>query len=161
MRKLLEDPIPKLSVRYAKNKHSVPDITDSTVSDTFVRTLLQLLKAHDLSGGSIKGEIVEHVSLENLPSHEAEKLLHLLHRSKVLSDGKEMVRKKQLTHKYNSATKRLELILGTINAGGDNPKIKQEGLKLARHLRNVKRITTAEYKDIIARLENPPIMPFL
>ena len=157
IQKLLHDPVKKLSVRYSKTRHAVPDLPDCIVSDDFTQKLLHLMRFHDLSGGSIGKDILERVSLETLPKNEAERLIHLLHRSKVLRDGKDMVRRKHLTTKYSQAKKRLDLILGQVNAGNDNQELKKEGASLALQLRNTRRISSDQYKSVLYKLQNPPI----
>lgn len=155
LKKLLDDPVPTLSVRYTSTRHAVPDIPDTHISHEMAELIKTLIDYHT-KHQRISSDIVYSLPLEEHNPEASDLLLHLLHRSKSLSGGDLKARRKSLTTKYNKDSERLEMILAEIDAGNDNLEIKREGHKLANLLKRVKRLTTEEYNDTVYRLRNPP-----
>lgn len=155
LQKLLYDPIPQLCVRYAHNKHAVPDIKQHTISHELTNMLAQLLDYHDEHKGEIHSEYLLSLPIQTLDPRESEMLLHVLHRSKCLSGGDVKARQKAITGRYDRDKNRLTMILAEIDAGNDNTAIKHEGRMLADLLKRVKRITVEQYRNTIQHLDDP------
>ncbi len=154
MDKLQHDTMPSLCVRYTSTKHAVPDIREVRVGAGFVNALHKCLGEYS-GKGALSTPFINDLHLEKIPSHDAELLLHLLHRSHTLLGGDPRERRKALSRKYDNYQSRLSTILAEIDAGNDNMELKKEGLRLADILKRTKRITHTSFADIVKHLQDP------
>lgn len=149
---------PSLVVRYAHNGHSVPDMRETRVGPHFVGLLLHLTKHYHRYKEVHSGHL-RTLPIDKLPVEDADWLLMLLHRSKALTGGDIAQRRQAIGKRYDGLRTRLDIILGEIDAGNDNPDLKIEGKHIADTLRAAKRISAAEKARIISLLADPPTAP--
>lgn len=156
IQKLLKDPVKQLSVRYEHNKHNVPDMPDTPITDQAAKAISFLIDCHDAYGGRVHKPMLHRANLQSMDPDDAERILHLLHRSKVLVGGYPK-RRNEISRRYDTMQHRLDVIMGEIDAGNDNLAIKQEGRGIARTLKNTKRLNASQYLKIIEHLKDPPM----
>lgn len=146
---------PSLCVRYAHNAHAVPDLKETKISKNGA-DIMNLIVRHYNRERHVSDEFLKEMLMDtNVPEHEKAQILMTLYRSKCLSGGALINGKQALSMKHNNNEKRLQLILGEINAGNDNLEIKREGRKIADQLRRANRIDGPKYREILQHLKDP------
>lgn len=146
---------PSLCVRYAHNAHAVPDLKETKLSRNAADAMGLIVREYNQMGHVSDEFLKDNLMDSNVDEQEKARILLTLYRSKSLSGGALVNAKHAITLKHNNNEKRLQLILGEVNAGNDNLEIKREGKKIADQLRRANRIDGPKYRQILQDLHDP------